>query len=62
MLRNSAYSSNGEPAAPHEGAPAWKAWRMWALPDPMLAAPVSDPAPPDGWAAEEKWDGSQDTS
>lgn len=35
---------------------------MWALPDPMLAAPVSDPAPPDGWAAEEKWDGSQDTS
>jgi len=30
---------------------------MWTLPDPMLAAPVSDPALPDGWAAEVKWDG-----
>ncbi|MEU9480766.1 ATP-dependent DNA ligase [Streptomyces sp. NPDC048191] len=30
---------------------------MWTLPEPMLAAPVSDPALPDGWAAEVKWDG-----
>ncbi|WP_328418511.1 hypothetical protein OG542_40210 (plasmid) [Streptomyces violaceus] len=30
---------------------------MWKLPDPMLAASVSDPALPDGWAAEVKWDG-----
>lgn len=30
---------------------------MWTLPEPMLAAPVSDPALPDGWAAEGKWDG-----
>ncbi|OEJ21164.1 hypothetical protein AR457_41415 [Streptomyces agglomeratus] len=30
---------------------------MWTLPDPMLAAPVSDPGLPPGWAAELKWDG-----
>ncbi|MFH9820222.1 hypothetical protein [Streptomyces sp. NPDC017230] len=30
---------------------------MWTLPEPMLAAPVSDPALPAGWAAEVKWDG-----
>ncbi|MFE5219309.1 MULTISPECIES: ATP-dependent DNA ligase [unclassified Streptomyces] len=29
----------------------------WTLPEPMLAAPVSDPALPPGWAAEPKWDG-----
>ncbi|MFF9819421.1 ATP-dependent DNA ligase [Streptomyces sp. NPDC014006] len=27
------------------------------LPDPILAAPVTDPALPEGWAAELKWDG-----
>ncbi|MEU2899613.1 hypothetical protein ABZ690_08200 [Streptomyces sp. NPDC006967] len=30
---------------------------MWTLPDPMLAAPVPDPALLPGWAAEVKWDG-----
>ncbi|MER5372685.1 ATP-dependent DNA ligase [Streptomyces sp. NPDC002553] len=30
---------------------------MWTLPEPMLAAPVSDPALLPGWAAEVKWDG-----
>ncbi|MGC9478805.1 ATP-dependent DNA ligase [Streptomyces sp. WG4] len=30
---------------------------MWTLPEPMLAAPVSDRALPAGWAAEVKWDG-----
>ncbi|MFF8431095.1 ATP-dependent DNA ligase [Streptomyces sp. NPDC016566] len=29
----------------------------WTLPEPMLAAPVSDPALPQGCAAEPKWDG-----
>ncbi|MFF5553852.1 ATP-dependent DNA ligase [Streptomyces olivaceoviridis] len=29
----------------------------WTLPEPMLAAPVPDPALPAGWAAEVKWDG-----
>ncbi|MET8582225.1 ATP-dependent DNA ligase [Streptomyces collinus] len=29
----------------------------WTLPEPMLAAPVSDPDLPLGWAAEPKWDG-----
>ncbi|MEV5801812.1 hypothetical protein [Streptomyces collinus] len=29
----------------------------WTLPEPMLAAPVSDPDLPPGWAAEPKWDG-----
>ncbi|MFJ4562097.1 RNA ligase family protein [Streptomyces massasporeus] len=29
----------------------------WALPEPMLAAPVADAALPPGWAAETKWDG-----
>ncbi|MGW6927524.1 ATP-dependent DNA ligase [Streptomyces sp. NPDC054950] len=29
----------------------------WTLPEPMLAAPVSDPALLPGWAAEVKWDG-----
>ncbi|MFJ8752013.1 ATP-dependent DNA ligase [Streptomyces sp. NPDC102441] len=29
----------------------------WTLPEPMLAAPVPDPALPQGWAAEPKWDG-----
>jgi ATP-dependent DNA ligase len=27
------------------------------LPEPMLAAPVSDPALLPGWAGEPKWDG-----
>jgi ATP-dependent DNA ligase len=30
---------------------------MWTLPEPMLAAPVPDPALLPGWAAEVKWDG-----
>ncbi|GAA3063482.1 ATP-dependent DNA ligase [Streptomyces glomeratus] len=30
---------------------------MWTLPEPMLATPVADPALPEGWAAEPKWDG-----
>ncbi|MEU1458095.1 ATP-dependent DNA ligase [Streptomyces avermitilis] len=29
----------------------------WTLPEPMLAAPVPDPALLPGWAAEPKWDG-----
>ncbi|MEV4790155.1 ATP-dependent DNA ligase [Streptomyces tuirus] len=29
----------------------------WSLPEPMLAAPVDNPALPAGWAAEPKWDG-----
>ncbi|WP_404870913.1 hypothetical protein ACI1MP_37280 (plasmid) [Kitasatospora griseola] len=29
----------------------------WALPEPMLAEPVSSPVLPAGWAAEPKWDG-----
>ncbi|MER6113757.1 ATP-dependent DNA ligase [Streptomyces hirsutus] len=29
----------------------------WTLPEPMLAAPVSDPALLPGWAGEPKWDG-----
>ncbi|MGW7387010.1 ATP-dependent DNA ligase [Streptomyces sp. NPDC054794] len=29
----------------------------WTLPEPMLAASVSDPVLPPGWAAEPKWDG-----
>ncbi|MFJ9154275.1 hypothetical protein ACIRP7_40970 [Streptomyces sp. NPDC102270] len=29
----------------------------WTLPEPMLAAPVSDPTLPPGWATEPKWDG-----
>ncbi|MEU7429249.1 hypothetical protein [Streptomyces sp. NPDC040750] len=29
----------------------------WTLPEPMLAAPVSDPSLPPGHAAEPKWDG-----
>lgn len=29
----------------------------WTLPEPMLAAPVPDPALPQGSAAEPKWDG-----
>lgn len=29
----------------------------WTLPDPMLAASVTDPTLPLGWAAEPKWDG-----
>ncbi|WP_436843086.1 ATP-dependent DNA ligase [Streptomyces collinus] len=29
----------------------------WTLPEPMLAAPVSDPDLPAGWAAEPKWSG-----
>lgn len=29
----------------------------WTLPEPMLAAPVSDPDLPPGWAAEPQWDG-----
>ncbi|MFE7900836.1 hypothetical protein ACFU3E_25660 [Streptomyces sp. NPDC057424] len=30
---------------------------MWTMPEPMLAAPVSDPGLPPVWAAEAKWDG-----
>ncbi|MFF4442423.1 ATP-dependent DNA ligase [Streptomyces sp. NPDC001621] len=29
----------------------------WTLPDPILVAAVPDPALPQGWAAEPKWDG-----
>ncbi|MFE9024598.1 ATP-dependent DNA ligase [Streptomyces sp. NPDC007808] len=29
----------------------------WTLPEPMLAAPVPDPALQPGWASEPKWDG-----
>jgi ATP-dependent DNA ligase len=34
---------------------------IWTLPEPMLAAPVRNPALPQNWAAEPKWDGSPDT-
>ncbi|MFF7976239.1 transposase [Streptomyces sp. NPDC007905] len=50
-------------APEHTGRQLWKAWLMtWTLPEPMLAAPVSDPDLPPGWAAEPKWEGSPDTS
>lgn len=29
----------------------------WTLPEPMLAAPVSDPTLRPGWVAEPKWEG-----
>ncbi|MBE8477490.1 ATP-dependent DNA ligase [Streptomyces justiciae] len=29
----------------------------WSLPEPMRAVPVNDPALPQGWAAQAKWDG-----
>ncbi|MFE9355170.1 hypothetical protein ACFYPB_13450 [Streptomyces olivaceoviridis] len=42
------------------GRPGWKAPDLtWTLPEPMLAAPMPDPALSAGGAAEVKWDGAR---